>query len=200
MKTCITSDFTIQQEPKPKTEFLFFNSVLAGFSDGILILNQNGDCLHMNREGKALCQSLMEEPSSDTTVPHCLLSMCQHLLESRKWFANQPLVLTQTLTQAKDMRIRAKIQWLEVASTSDTCLLVMLENLTHSAQTTALLEAMQYNLTPREKDVWLLRRANHSYEEIASKLYIAVNTVKRHLKSIHAKRKMVLEDWMDSVV
>jgi len=52
----------------------------------------------------------------------------------------------------------------------------------------------------RREDVWLLRRANHSYEEIAAKLYIAVNTVKRHLKSIHAKRKMVLDDFADTAV
>jgi DNA-binding CsgD family transcriptional regulator len=42
--------------------------------------------------------------------------------------------------------------------------------------------------------VWVLRRTNHSYDDIALALYITVNTVKRHLKSIYAKRKQVLDD------
>jgi DNA-binding CsgD family transcriptional regulator len=199
-KTFFQSNIAVPQEPKQNNEIPFFKTILEGFSDGILILNPNGDCIHMNREGKAICQSLMEDQDLNPSVPDCLLTLCKHLVDSRQWFPNQPLVLTQTLTQAENVRIRAKVQWLEVPSTPETCLLVMLENLTQSAKTTALLESVQYNLTPREKDVWLLRRANHSYEEIASNLYIAVNTVKRHLKSIYAKRQMVLDNWVDSVM
>ena len=39
----------------------------------------------------------------------------------------------------------------------------------------------------------MLRRANRTYDEIARELYITVNTVKRHLKSIYAKRKEVAD-------
>lgn len=201
MKTFLQNEVTIPQEPKKKTEFSLLSSVLEGFIDGVLILNQKGECIHINQEGQAICQSLTgNETSSKPVVPDCLLSICEHLVESRDLFPDQPVVITQILPGKGSTRIRAKVQWLEFPSTPETYLLVMLENLTQSAKTTALLESLQYNLTPREKDVWLLRRANHSYEEIASKLYIAVNTVKRHLKSIHAKRKMVLEDFADSVV
>jgi DNA-binding CsgD family transcriptional regulator len=114
-------------------------------------------------------------------------------------FPDQLLVLTQTLHSPTGHVIRAKVQWLMLPPTQEPYLLVWLEDEMHSAQTTALLEAVQYNLTPREQDVWLLRRAHHSYEEIAAKLFIAVNTVKRHLKSIHAKRKLVLDEMANSV-
>lgn len=200
MKTVLQTEVPIAQESKTKTDFSLLNSVLEGFRDGVLILNQNGECVHINQEGKTICQSLQNDASLANPVPDCLLTICEHLVESQDLFPNQSLVLTQVLTGPGNTRIRAKVQWLEFPSTPDTCLLVMLENLTQSAKTTALLESVRYKLTPREQDVWLLRRANHSYEEIASKLYIAVNTVKRHLKSIHAKRKMVLEDFADSVV
>ncbi len=199
-KTIKISQDKISQETSKKNVFSLLRSVLEGFIDGVLILNQNGECIHINREGKALCQRLQNVTSSSNPVPPCLWSICQHLVESREVFPHQPLVLTQILAGTGNTRIRAKVQWLEFPSTPETCLLVMLENLTQSAQTTALLESVQFNLTPREKDVWLLRRANHSYEEIAAQLYIAVNTVKRHLKSIYAKRKMVLEDFANSVV
>lgn len=200
MKTLLKTPLSIPQEFKKKTEFSLLSSVLEGFHDGVLILNQEGHCLHSNQEGQTLCRQLDATAASKGEVPVSLWAICQHLIEGRELFPQQALVLTQDISSAGGIRIRAKVQWLEFPSTPETCLLVMLENLTQSAQTTALLESVQYNLTPREKDVWLLRRANHSYEEIASKLYIAVNTVKRHLKSIHAKRKVVLEDFADSVV
>jgi RNA polymerase sigma factor (sigma-70 family) len=53
-------------------------------------------------------------------------------------------------------------------------------------------KAKQYGLTKRETEIWLLRQLeNCSYQEIASRLSISVNTVKRHLKKIYAKRSEV---------
>jgi DNA-binding CsgD family transcriptional regulator len=49
-------------------------------------------------------------------------------------------------------------------------------------------EAKKYGLTNRETEIWLLYRANYSYKEIATALYISLNTVKKHMKKIHTKR------------
>jgi DNA-binding CsgD family transcriptional regulator len=38
----------------------------------------------------------------------------------------------------------------------------------------------------------LLRRANYTCKEIAAELYISLNTVKKHMKNIHAKREKAL--------
>ena len=54
----------------------------------------------------------------------------------------------------------------------------------------ALTEADRYGLTPREAEVWLLRRANRPCKEIAVDLRISLNTVKKHMKSILAKQKV----------
>jgi DNA-binding CsgD family transcriptional regulator len=179
--------------PPPPPEFALLQVVLEGFTDGVLIVNQKGRCLHHNQAGRAICQLLAGQCASHGAMPTCLKVMCHHLLESRTLFPDQLLVLTQTLHSPTGHVIRAKVQWLTLQPTQEPYLLVLLEDEVHSAQTTALLEAVQYHLTPREQDVWLLRRAHHSYEEIAAKLFIAVNTVKRHLKSIHAKRRSVLD-------
>jgi DNA-binding CsgD family transcriptional regulator len=200
VKTSLKMPLSMPQEAKKKTEFSLLKSVLEGFKDGVLILDQSGTCIHMNQPARNICRSLAEDTTAPDRVPQCLLALCENLVESRDLFPQQSLVLTQSLIGPQGLKIRAKVQWLDFPSTPETCLLVMLEDMAKSAQTTALLESVQYNLTPREKDVWLLRRANHSYEEIASKLYIAVNTVKRHLKSIHAKRRIVQGDFADSAV
>lgn len=68
-------------------------------------------------------------------------------------------------------------------------LLVTLEDCNLYSQSIAIADAKKYNLTDRERQVWQLRRANLSYKEIANQLYITINTVKKHIKNIHAKQQ-----------
>ncbi|TVP67187.1 MAG: helix-turn-helix transcriptional regulator [Leptolyngbya sp. LCM1.Bin17] len=172
------------------SDHVFLRAVLEGFADGILILAEDGSCIHSNQEGRAICRNLS---ANSHGVPPCLWAMGKQLLDSRELFPDHSLVLTQQFTAQGGDQIRARVQWLDLPSASETYLLISLENQTRSTYTSALLEAVQYNLTPREKDVWLLRRASRSYDEIAKALYITVNTVKRHIKNINAKRREVTE-------
>ena len=186
---------TTHQETVTKPDFSLLSAVLEGFADGLLILAPNGTCLHRNQKGKALCHTLNQ--SSTQEVPDCLWAMCSHLIEGRDLFPDRSFILTKDFTCAQGHCIRARVQWLDWPDSADTYFLVLLEDQTLAAQTAALLEAIQYELTPRERDVWGLRRANRSYEAIALELYITVNTVKRHLKSIYAKRKQVLDEMVN---
>jgi RNA polymerase sigma factor (sigma-70 family) len=120
--------------------------------------------------------------------------MGHHLIEGRAIFPDHALVLSQDLMDGDGQNIHVRVQWLDWPATEDSYLVVLLDDPTQTAEATARLEALRYNLTPREREVWVLRQANQSYEAIAQALYISVNTVKRHLKSIYAKRKQVLDD------
>ena len=51
-----------------------------------------------------------------------------------------------------------------------------------------LVVAKRYGLTKRETEVWRLQRGGLSYQQIAKKLFISLNTVKRHLQSVHGKQ------------
>ncbi|MGB3310409.1 MAG: sigma factor-like helix-turn-helix DNA-binding protein [Nodosilinea sp.] len=186
------SDFIAPQPTQETVNLPLLSAVLEGFVDGILVLSDDGTCVHSNQKGRALCRDLSDDNSS-TFLPACLKTMGKHLLESRELYPETPLVLTQELTSQSGYQIRARVQWLDFPATPSSYLLISLENKTRSVQSSALLEAVQYNLTPRERAVWVLRRANRSYEDIAKELYITVNTVKRHLKSIYAKRREVAE-------
>lgn len=168
------------------------NAVLEGFVDGILVLAEDGTWVHSNQKGRTLCRDL-DDGHSANLVPTGIRAMGQHLVESREFYPETLLELTQEFTSRSGQQIRARVKWLDLPVMAQSYLLVSLENKTRSAQSTALLEAVQYNLTPRERAVWVLKRANRTYEEIAQELYITVNTVKRHLKSIYAKRKEVTE-------
>jgi DNA-binding CsgD family transcriptional regulator len=71
-------------------------------------------------------------------------------------------------------------------------LLITLEDRLQSIRQSAKGEGQRYRLTPRELEVWLRYRADYSYKAIAAELYISHNTVKKHMKNIHAKRQMAL--------
>jgi DNA-binding CsgD family transcriptional regulator len=186
---------THPEEITTKPDFSLISNVLEGFADGILILSQAGICVHRNQKSRAFCRAL--NPHTHQEIPPCLWAMCNHLLEGRELFPDHALVLTQTFTGATGHCIRTRVQWLDWPDSPDPYFVVLLEDQTRAAQSSALLEAMQYDLTPRERDVWVLRRANRSYEDIALELYITVNTVKRHLKSIYAKRKQVIDEQVN---
>ncbi|MGF1516785.1 MAG: helix-turn-helix transcriptional regulator [Nodosilinea sp.] len=168
------------------------NAVLEGFVDGILVLAEDGTCVHSNQKGRAICRDLGGGNGANF-LPVGIQVMSRHLVESREAFPETLLELTQEFTSHSGQQIRARVKWLDLPVTAQSYLLVSLENKTRSAQSTALIEAVQYKLTPRERAVWVLKRANRTYEEIAKELYITVNTVKRHMKSIYVKRKEVTE-------
>jgi DNA-binding CsgD family transcriptional regulator len=188
------AQFSESQEQPKRAELAMLSRLFEGFADGVLLLTQEGICLYSNQEGQRLCQVLKEGRHSADALPLGVWLMCRHMIESRSLFADLALVPTQTFIGAKNQLVRAKVQWLDLPPDSEAYLLVLLEDQSRSAQATSLLEAVRYKLTPREKDVWLLRHANCSYKEIAAKLFVSVNTVKRHLKSISAKRMLVAED------
>jgi DNA-binding CsgD family transcriptional regulator len=48
-------------------------------------------------------------------------------------------------------------------------------------------EVQRYGLSVREGEVWVLHRKGYTYKDIAQKLNITPNTVKKHMKSILIK-------------
>jgi len=166
-------------------------AILEGFSDGLLILTLDGHLLHANRCGQRLCQELTSEATSHPPVPEPIWLLCCQLIESRELFPNNIIILEDEFTSPSGRTIRARVQWF--TPHGHASLLVTLDDRTRLSESAALLEARRFQLTPRETEVWLLRKANNSYEAIAKQLFITINTVKRHLKSIYAKRSQVLE-------
>lgn len=166
-------------------------AVVEGFADGLLLLTPAGQLLYANRRGYHLCHQMANDWSI-RTPPEPIWTLCQYLIESQGKWPDRPIVLSNTLiTPAGTLRVR--VQWFQFGDPAQDCLMITLEDQAQAAKNSALFEARQFNLTERETEVWLLRKTNYSYEDIAQQLYITTNTVKRHLKSIYAKRKQILE-------
>lgn len=176
--------------PSNPTNAALVDTAIESFADGLMILSVDGQVLHLNRCAIRLCQELNQGIVPPHGIPVAIEALCQSLQEGQTLFPEQNLILEHEVTYgSKTIRLRA--QQIECAINQQTCILIALEDRDQTTAIAALSEAHHYGLTPRERDVWRLRRAHYSYEEIASALHITLNTVKKHLKSIYAKRSQV---------
>jgi Bacterial regulatory proteins, luxR family len=168
--------------------------VLEGFIDGILILTDRGEFIHANYCARRIFNQLTEEISSVNSIPQEIWRVCQSLIESRELFPNQKIILESEIVKSDSVAFRVRARWLKLEHIKHPCLLVTLEDRYQSLQTIVTTDVHKYGLTPREAEVWLLYRANYSYKEIADELFITLNTVKKHMKNIHAKRKATCDE------
>jgi DNA-binding CsgD family transcriptional regulator len=173
---------------------LLLQAVTEGLVDGILILTPSGTPIYCNSHAQRLCQQLLPAKSSTQTVPIQIWRICEALIESRVLFPEQPIVLEDEIGDRKFPTVRVRVQWIDLNDSHEPCLLVMLEDRRQSLYSLAITESKKYGLTCRESEVWFRQRSNYTYEEIATELHITINTVKKHIKSIRAKRDSV---WCD---
>jgi DNA-binding CsgD family transcriptional regulator len=168
-----------------------FQGILEGFIDGILIITEAGELLHANQSAKQICQQLS---NGKTYLPEEIWQVCQSLIESKTLFPGEKIVLESEINPNNSGHFRLRVRWFKLEQIARDCLLVTIEDKHQSLREIVSRDIHQYDLTPREAEVWLLYRANYSYKEIAEKLYITINTVKKHMKNIHAKRKSLNDE------
>ncbi|MGB7440063.1 MAG: helix-turn-helix transcriptional regulator [Coleofasciculaceae cyanobacterium] len=178
-----------------QTENASDNALLVGiiesFLDGILILTEQGECIQSNRLALQICQQLSQITAPSNSVPEEIWKACQALIESQSFYPGQPINIESEITLKNLTTLRIRVRRFKLNGIPHPCLLVILEDRCKSVQKLAISEVDKYGLTSREAEVWLLRRANYSYQEIADELYISINTVKKHMKNIQAKREAV---------
>lgn len=180
----------------PQKNDSFLSAILESFVDGVLILTEQGEVIYSNVLARRFCQQL----SSQQTLPSQVWQVCQYLIDSQELYPDRSVVLESEINQSPTLALRIRVKWLKLETMAHPCLLVELEDQRQSFQSLALAEAQKFGLTPREAEVWLLRRCHLSRKEIAAELYITLHTVQKHLKNIAAKRKAVLEEdgWSGS--
>ncbi|MBF2000498.1 MAG: LuxR family transcriptional regulator [Synechococcales cyanobacterium M58_A2018_015] len=160
-------------------------AVLESWVDGIMILTDTGELVLANSCASRICDQLTQNLSR---VPQQIWRCCQALIENQSKFIEDEI-------RTEDFgAIRVRASWLESNSGRQPHLFVALEDQHQTAEYRAKAEARRYGLTDRETQVWLLRRAGCTYKEIAAELFIAEDTVKKHIKSIHAKRDA--NEWL----
>jgi DNA-binding CsgD family transcriptional regulator len=171
------------------------HSIIEGFIDGILILTDQGEVVCTNCCARQICDSLSQYDSTSSFVPSRVWRICQLMIDDRTLYPDHVFMIEDEIELGTFDTIRIRVQWIDLESSDRPCLLVALEDRYQTAKKMAIAERQRYGLTDRESEVWLLRRTNCTYKAIAAKLHITVDTVKKHIKSIHAKRQDVM--WAD---
>jgi DNA-binding CsgD family transcriptional regulator len=171
----------------------FLQDVIEGLQDGILIVTETGELVLANASGYRFCYQINQGNSKADVLPPAIWQLCESLIESRTLFPDQVIILSDEIVLDKLTIFRVRVRWLDSKLFENPCLLVTIENRYESVKNAAIAEIKRYDLTRREGEIWLLYRSNYSYKEIATELYITVNTVKKHMKNIHAKRQAFLE-------
>ena len=182
------------ERPNPQAnqpDNVLLQGLLESFIDGILILTEQGECIETNNLARQICEQLTPTNSQLNSVPKEIWEVCQALIESRSFFSTQSMIIELEIASNQATPLRIRVQWFKLNAFPHPCLLVILEDRCQSIQKLALAEVDRYGLTPREAEVWLRRRTNYTYQEIATDLYISINTVKKHMKNIQVKREAV---------
>jgi DNA-binding CsgD family transcriptional regulator len=164
-------------------------AMIETFMDGILILTTERELILTNEYARCISRQLMPNLDTNNEVPESIWHVCQSLIESRQLFPEKKIILESEVATNQGLKLRVRARWLQFNSDHDNLLLVTVEDSHQYAQSSAIADARKYHLTNREMEVWQLRQANVSYQAIANQLYITINTVKKHLKNIYAKRQ-----------
>ena len=165
----------------------FFESVLEGLIDGVLILTAQGDLHHANALAYEIfdkfCQSADQTQRINTEVNR----IYQAIVGSKDVYHDQTVIVESDLDFGTLGRLRLRARWSSVKPQADPMIWITLEDQQRSLQAQAILEVEKYGFTARETEVWLRRKAKVPYREIAQELFITVNTVKKHVKNIRVK-------------
>ena len=186
----MNSSFSSQPFDNKSLTGSLLKTALDNLVDGLVIVAASGRILQTNAMATQVCHSLT---ASDTAgipqLPAVLWQLCKPIFRNIANGIETQLGLEVDITNDQHQPIRVRIQPLQLQDQSENCLMLILEDRQQAHRRRAIADGKRYGLTPREVDVWELRLQEKSYETIANTLFITENTVKKHVKSILAKRR-----------
>lgn len=175
------------------TQFDPFVEVVEYFVDGILILTDQGNKIYANSRADKICKYLNIDKVNPHIIPEEILRPCQEFAQHSVLSSQETTIHEIEITSQKSCLFRLRVQGFKLDNPDHFYLMVIIEDRYQSLQNLVKFDAGKYGLTRSEEKVWLLRTANYTYKQIAAKLNITLNTVKKHIKNIHAKREATIE-------
>ncbi|MEM6752568.1 MAG: LuxR C-terminal-related transcriptional regulator [Cyanobacteria bacterium P01_C01_bin.38] len=175
-------------EEYAREQLYFLQKIVENLEDGILILTENGELIHSNASGYSICNQINSFDMNNHSIPSVIWNLCKSLINN-KYDCDNLNLWSEDIVISHSLTFRLRVRRFSLELSEQTYLLVTIENRYQSLKNAALSEAYKYQLTKREAEIWSLYRAASSYKQIAERLFITVNTVKKHIKNIRAKQQ-----------
>ena len=165
------------------------SALLEEFIGGVLVFNDQQNLIYASESACRVLGQLQSEDSPDA-IPEEIWHICTSLMQSRRLFPNQNWLIEFDIFTSAATTLHICSRWLNLDVVDHPYLLLTIEDRQQAVLNLIIEEAERYGLTPREKEVWLLQQSNCTYKQIAAELGITPNTVKKHMRSIYAKKKV----------
>jgi hypothetical protein len=178
-----------QQQSLTSTQILQLgNASLENHLGSVLVLTEEGTVLYITESLQDRLQSLAHQ-NGQSDLPQEIALICQILRQCRGQFPHQNWAIEFDIFSKDAIALRIRSRWLKLEGFDQPCILLIVEDRQQMVYDIVLDEAQEWGLTPREQEVWLRHQEGYTYNQIADKLYISTNTVKKHMRSIYAKRR-----------
>ncbi len=162
---------------------------LTKLTNGVLIITEGKKLLYANECACRLLRQISRDRQSPKAVPKEINYLCKSISEVHRQFPGQHWVMKTKICIDSSVNFTVTARYMKLETLGKHCIVLEMRDHYQLIKNIALEEAHQYGLTERETEIWLLQRANYTYKQIASELFIAPNTVKKHMQNIHLKQK-----------
>lgn len=165
---------------------------LTKLTSGILIVTEGKQTLYANDCACRILRQINQERQSSDTIPKEIAYLCNYISDVRRRFPGQHWITKTKICISSAATFSVTARYMKLESLGQSCIIFEMRDQYQLVKGIALEEAKEFGLTERETEIWLLQRANYTYKQIASELFIAPNTVKKHMQNIHLKQKSAL--------
>ena len=164
------------------------NTSLETQVGSVLVFTEDGALIYATEHLPDRLKKLMAS-AGPGVMPEEILLICQMLKQCRSRFPTQNWAMEFDIFTKDAIALRIRSRWLKLEGFDQPCILLIVEDHQQMVQDIVLDEVQGWGLTPREQEVWLHHQAGCTYSQIAEQLFITINTVKKHMRSVHAKRR-----------
>lgn len=184
----VRSQTDLSSASQPATQSVghlsILRAALENLQDGFIIANQSGIVHQINEPAQRICDLLK---AKENVIPVEVWHVCESAIANQNLLSFKKIGLDAEIILPEIGTVRVRVQTIKIAQ--DTCLLIVLEDRQQTIRNRALSDATLFGLTERETEIWQLRLRGDGYKEISAALWISVDTVKKHVKNILAKRR-----------
>lgn len=170
-------------------------AILSNLQDGFIITDPAGNIQQINSPAKRICDLLNAE---NNQLPVEVWHICRTVLSHKNTLPSNKIGLDADIILPDIGTVRIRVQNVSIAN--KPYLLIVMEDRQQTIRNKALSDAALYGLTDRETEIWQMRLRGDAYKEISTTLWISVDTVKKHVKSVLAKQRAHIDEMEYSMM